>query len=356
MKKLLVFLHSVCLLLICVPIFVYAEQPTVNAVLFEETFDEYEADVDVGSTLMPDFFVSEANTIGDGYIKVMEDESGNLFLTSAVFSHVFTKEPVKGAYTFSLDVKDFHGSVSAGFFVRAPKTGAAYYEGDGDAGNSVSQSGLMIYTNDSRIGINIKTFDKALSSKIKNNTHWFDLPENVRFNNNEFHNLRIEDNGVDEIAVYIDSVLICRVTMEGKGAWYDALGISDRCFMSATLYDANGSQIGTYANPLMMYNGSMIGWATRVSLISVDNVKIVGEALAADTDKPDDTTAKIPETAPHTGSNESSNDNNTDMPDDTEIAPATQVIDDSLTIWILIAVMLVAVGITAGVVTVKVRK
>lgn len=39
----------------------------------------------------------------------------------------------------------------------------------------------------------------------------------------------------------------------------------------------------------------------------------------------------------------------------TPVVTGKQVVDDSLVIWILIAVMLLAVGVTAGIVTVKVK-
>ena len=123
--KLPVLLLTLCLLLGCTSMLVTADESAETVVLFEESFDEYEADVDGKSTLMPNFFEVDAQTIGDGFIRVQEDSSGNLNLMSHVFTQITTKKPIMGAYTFSVDVLESQGKVQAGFYVRTPKNHAA---------------------------------------------------------------------------------------------------------------------------------------------------------------------------------------------------------------------------------------
>ena len=68
------------------------------SVVLEENFDDYEADVNANATKLSDFFNVDANGIGDGYVKIIENrETGNLFLESHVFTQVTAKTPIKGA-------------------------------------------------------------------------------------------------------------------------------------------------------------------------------------------------------------------------------------------------------------------
>ena len=153
-KKLFALLLALCLTaggLTLLPLAAEDEGSELS-LIFEENFEEYEADVNVSSTLMPDFFVSDANAIGDGYIKVIEAASGNLYLQSHVFSQVYSATPIVGAYEFSLDIHEAQGQVQTGVFIRAPKTAAAYYEADGHPNTSVCQAGLFLYTAGDKLG------------------------------------------------------------------------------------------------------------------------------------------------------------------------------------------------------------
>lgn len=279
-RNLLVLTMAFCMILGTMSLFVMADETQNNdmVVIFEENFDEYEAGVDVKNTKMPNFFFTEAQSIGNGSILVKEDHNGNLYLESRVFTQIYTKAPIEGAHVFSVDVSESQGTTQTGFYVRAPKNASAFYEGDGDADNSISLSGLMIYTKNDRLGVNVKSFDTSSPKSVKNNTEWFALPAGAAMGNNESYNLRVEDNGVDEVKIYVNDTLMCRVTMANGGSTYGDLGIAEPCFDNVTLYDAAENEKASYTKTLVMAEGSRIGWATRVAVMSVDSVKIMGSA------------------------------------------------------------------------------
>ena len=406
-----------------------ADQGDDLELLFEENFEEYEKDVNVNSTTMPSFFVCDANSIGDGVISVQEAAGGNLYLRSHVFTQVYTATPIVGGYDFSLDIIDAQGSVQTGVFVRAPKTAAAYYEGDGHPNTSVCQAGLFIYTRPDSIGVNVKTYDAgaAATAHLQNNTQVFNLAVSRPYN------LRVTDNG-EALSIYVNDTLICRVTMADGGKTYSKHESEGAFFGSAKLYDAEGNELATYTDTLLSSDPAYLGWTTRAADMSVDNVAVKAEtayrtvlainklptkvteknledakelaaaaralydslpeakqALVSNAAKLTATEASIaametlteaptepvtePVTEPATPDTEAA----TNAPSDTHVPEATgesattaepttaespadtieaeiRVVDDSLTIWILIAVMLIAVGATAGYVTVKVRK
>ena len=106
-KKLLALLMTLCLMAGCLTLIAFAAPGEDELLLiFEENFEEYQKDVNASSTLMPNFFVCDANSIGDGVISVQEANSGNLYLWSHVFSQVYSATPMVGAYEFSLDIID----------------------------------------------------------------------------------------------------------------------------------------------------------------------------------------------------------------------------------------------------------
>ncbi len=243
--------------------------------IFEENFEEYEKDVNVSSTLMPEFFVCDANAIGDGYIKVQESNTGNLYLKSHVFTQVYSATPIVGAYEFSLDIHEAQGSVRSGVFIRAPKTTAAYYEGDGYPDDSLCQAGLFLYTQGNILGVNVKTYDEKASgtAHLQNNTVQFPLPQDASYP----YNLRVADSG-REIAIYVNDTLICRITYSDPGKIYGSHESEGKFYGSAKLFDAEGNEKGAYTNPLMSSDASYIGWSTRVADMIVDNVTVKVEA------------------------------------------------------------------------------
>ena len=399
--------------------------------IFEENFEEYEAGVNVSSTTMPDFFVADYNSIGDGLISVQEATSGNLYLKSHVFTQIYSATPIVGAYDFSLDIIEAQGNVQTGVFIRAPKTAAAYYEADGYPDTSTSQAGLLIYTRADQLGVNVKTYDANAGSTahLKNNTQVFSLPDGVT----RPYRLRVTDSG-EEIAIYVSDTLICRITYADPGQTYSNHESEGKFFGTATLYDAAGTEMATYQNPLMSSDGSYVGWTTRAADMSVDNIRVlvnkshqavlainqlpskvteknlddakelaaaaralydalsedqkelvinygkltkaetsISEMEAMTTEAPTDPVTEPvtdpvtePATIPATDAvtEPTTVEPGTQAPavetdpvsetDTTE--PEVKVIDDSRAIWILIAVMIVAVCGAAGFITVKVRK
>ena len=439
-RKLLALLLALCLTAGGFTLVALAAEGDDDLVLiFEESFEEYEADVNVSSTLMPNFFINDANAIGDGYIKVIEAASGNLYLQSHVFTQVYSATPIVGAYEFSLDIHEAQGSVQTGVFVRASKTEAAYYEADGHPDTSTGRAGLFLYTRGNELGVNVKTYDEKAESTacLQNNTVVFPLPEGASYP----YNLHVKDTG-SEIAISINGTLICRVTYADPGKVYsNQHGSEGKFFGTAKLYDAEGNEKGSYTDPLLSSDGSYIGWTTRAANMSVDNVTVKVEAayqallaigklpskvtekniesakeiaeearalydaLPEDkkalvinygkltkaeesiaaienaTEAPTETPTEPPTEDPTDevteptdtpaeevtdGKTEAPTDKSTEAPtdpEDTTEAPAggedqpeVRIMDDSLWIWILIAIMIVAVCAAAGFITVKVRK
>ena len=433
-KKLLALLMTLCLMAGCLTLIAFAAPGEDELLLiFEENFEEYQKDVNASSTLMPNFFVCDANSIGDGVISVQEANSGNLYLWSHVFSQVYSATPMVGAYEFSLDIIEAQGKCQTGVFIRAPKTAAAFYEGDGHPETSVCQGGLMIYTYASSIGVNVKTYDPAASGTayLQNNTVNFSLPQGTSYP----YNLRFADSG-SEIAIYAGDTLICRVTYSDPGNIYDKHESEGKFYGTAKLYDAEGNEKGSYTNPLMSSDGSYIGWTTRAANMAVDNVSVKVEAAyqailainelpskvtdknvadakelataardlydalpeekkalvinyqkltkaeesitaienvtEAPTEAPTEpvetpteeiteevtTNAPADETTAEDTTTPTEDTTDTDPADTTEELTGCEVctVDDSLAMWILIAVMIVAVCGAAGFITVKVRK
>ena len=415
-KKLLALLLTLCLMTGCFTLVALAAGEDDGLILiFEENFEEYQKDVNASSTLMPNFFVCDANSIGDGVISVQETNTGNLYLWSHVFSQVYSATPIVGAYEFSLDIHEAQGKCQTGVFIRAPKTAAAFYEGDGHPETSVCQGGLFIYTYSSTIGVNVKTYDAAASgtSYLQNNTVTFNLPQGTAYP----YNINFADSG-SEIAISVNGTLICRVTYSDPGQVYDRHESEGKFFGSAKLYDAEGNEKGSYEKPLMSSDASYIGWTTRVADMRVDNVSVKVEAayqavLAINklptkiTDKniadarelanaarelydslPEDRKAlvvnyqkltkaedsiteieNITEAPTEPPTEEPTEEVTTEEVTETPTAASTeetttadedtaevQIIDDSLWIWILIAIMIVAVCGAAAYVTVETRK
>ena len=412
-KKLLALLLTLCLFAGAFTVVALAADGDDLILIFEESFEEYEKDVNASSTLMPNFFVCDANSIGDGVISVQETNSGNLYLWSHVFSQVYSATPIVGAYEFSLDIHEAQGKCQTGVFIRAPKTAAAFYEGDGHPDTSVCQGGLFIYTYAGSIGVNVKTYDPAASgtSYLQNNTVTFNLPQGTAYP----YNLRFADSG-SEIAIYVGGTLICRVTYSDPGQVYGSHESEGKFFGTAKLYDAEGNEKGSYTNPLMSSDASYIGWTTRAANMGVDNVTVKVETayqavLAINklptkiTDKniadarelanaarelydslPEDRKALVvnyqkltkaedsiteieniteaPTEPPTEEPTEEVTDGKTEAPTDPVTEKTTEeltgcevcTVDDSLAIWILIAVMIVAVFGAAAYVTVKTRK
>lgn len=435
-KKLLALLLALCLMAGGLTLTALAADDDGGLVLiFEENFEEYQKDVNVSSTLMPDFFVNDANAIGDGYIKVQEAASGNLYLQSHVFTQVYSATPIVGAYEFSLDVLECQGKAQSGIFIRAPKTNAAYYEADGYPDTSACQAGLFLYTHADNLGVNVKTYDENASgtSYLQNNTVSFSLPEGAAYP----YTIRVVDT-TSEISIFVNGTLICRVTYSDSGKVYGKHESQGKFFGSAKLFDAEGKELASYTNPLLSSDASYIGWTTRAANMSVDNITVKVEAayqtvLAINklptkvTEKnmtdakeiaaaarelydslPEDKKALVvnlgkltkaeesidamenateaptdaptepetdPVTEPETDSEaytEAPDDPTTQAPADTDepsteadssnaapngtADPEVKVLEDSLAIWCLIALMIVAVCGAAGYITVKVRK
>ena len=428
-KKLLALLLALCLTAGGFTLVTLAAEGGDDLILiFEESFEEYEADVNVSSTLMPNFFINDANAIGDGYIKVIEAGNGNLYLQSHVFTQIYSATPIVGAYEFSLDIHEAQGKCQTGVFIRAPKTAAAFYEGDGHPDTSVCQGGLFIYTYSSSIGVNVKTYDAAASGTayLQNNTVTFNLPQGTAYP----YNLRFVDSG-SEIAIYANDTLICRVTYSDPGQVYDRHESEGKFYGSAKLYDAEGNEKGSYTDPLLSSDASYIGWTTRAANMSVDNVTVKVEAAyqallaigklpskvtekniesakeiaeearalydalpedkkalvinygkltkaeesidaienvtEAPTEPPTEAPTEAPTdevTEPTDTPTEEVTDGKTEAPTDPVTEETTEeltgcevcTVDDSLAIWILIAIMIVAVCGAAGFITIKVRK
>ena len=442
-KKLLALLLALCLMTGGFTLVALAADGDGDLILiFEENFEEYQKDVNVSSTLMPNFFINDANSIGDGYIKVQEAASGNLYLQSHVFTQIYSATPIVGAYEFSLDIHEAQGSVQTGVFIRASKTDAPYYEADGHPDTSTGRAGLFLYTRGSELGVNVKTYDAAAenTSCLQNNTVVFPLPEGASYP----YNLCVKDSG-SEIVISINGTLICRVTFSDPGKVYSNQHESEgKFFGSAKLFDAEGKELASYASPLLSSDGSYVGWTTRAANMSVDNVTVKVEAayqtllaigklpskvteknmeeakeIAAEAralydalpeDKkalvinlgkltkaedaisaienateaptepvteppveiatePDETPTEAPTDpvdTPTDSSTDADTDGVTEAPtdpeEDTEDAtdgetePEVRIIDDSLFIWILIAVMIVAVLGAAAYITVETRK
>ena len=432
-RKLLALLLALCLTAGGSILVAFAAEGDDDLILiFEESFEEYEADINVSSTLMPNFFINDANAIGDGYIKVIEAASGNLYLQSHVFTQVYSATPIVGAYEFSLDIHEAQGSVQTGVFVRASKTEAAYYEADGHPDTSTGRAGLFLYTRGNELGVNVKTYDEKAESTacLQNNTVVFPLPEGATYP----YNLCVKDSG-SEISILVNGTLICRVTYSDPGKVYsNQHGSEGKFYGSAKLYDAEGNEKGSYTDPLLSSDASYIGWTTRAANMSVDNVTVkveaayqallaIGKLPSKVTEKniesakeiaeearalydalPEDKKALVinygkltkaeesisaienateaptdaptePETEPVTEPAETSTEAPTDpatqAPADTgeptseedtavttdgETEPEVKIMDDSLWIWILIAIMIVAVCGAAGFITIKVRK
>lgn len=438
-KKLLALLLALCLMTGGFTLVALAADGDGDLILiFEENFEEYQKDVNVSSTLMPDFFVCDANSIGDGYIKVQEAASGNLYLQSHVFSQVYSATPIVGAYDFSLDIHEAQGKAQTGVFIRAPKTNAAYYEADGHPDTSTCHAGLFLYAHGSDLGVNVKTYDEKASGTayLQNNTVTFPLPEGASYP----YTVRVVDTA-SEISIFVNGTLICRVTFTDPGQVYGSHESEGKFFGSAKLFDAEGKELASYASPLLSSDGSYIGWTTRAANMSVDNItvkveaayqtllainklpskvteknmeeakEIAAEARALYDALPEDKKALVinfgkltkaedaisaienateaptdaptepetdpvtePETQPETDSeayteapddpatqapavtDEPSTEEDTEDATDGETEPEVRIMDDSLWIWILIAVMIVAVLGAAAYVTVETRK
>ncbi len=356
------------------------------SVVLEESFDDYEADVNANATKLSEFFNVDANGIGDGYVKIIENrETGNLFLESHVFTQVTAKTPIKGAYEFSLTTYEMQGGHRAGVFFRAPACDCAYYEadaGDPDNDTSTGRSGIWVYVYSDCVCVNVKAYDSSKSAKVVNMYHNFPLPEGSSYSKGI--ELRIIDTGTDA-QIIVDDALICSLVFSeesGRNWRQNGIASSVKLLESVSMLNPDGTEVLTAEKTFVSAGESTIGWATRVANMSVDNVRVLTEAeeettAAAETESEtaSETAALVTETETESasvvtegnttvqdsGQSDTADGNadvntDTDTDTDTDAGVVTGTVDDSLTIWILIAVMLVAVGVTAGIITVKKRQ
>ena len=245
---------------------------TAACIIFEEDFESYEQEIFAASTKMTDFFTCDANSIGDGYIKVKKDGEENRYLHSYVFTEVHNTTPIVGAYEFSLDVLDAKGSYSSGVFVRGVKMKAAFYESDGHPHASMSQTGLLIYPRPDELRVNVKTYDESWDENaayLQNNVQSFALPNGVTYP----YNLRVSDSGSD-ISIFVNDTLVCRIALSSPGKTYEKHESEVGYFGSATVYDDKGGELASYADTLLCSDNALFGWATRSSEMRVDHVRV----------------------------------------------------------------------------------
>lgn len=382
MKKFRLAALLLALVLSCSVIPLTAGMLTVHAgdmtVMVEESFDDYDKGVDGASTSLGKYFDVEANSIGDGYVRIKEDDTGNLILESHVFTQCYLKNPLVNPYVFSLTAYEMQGGHQSGVFFRGPKNVSAYYEGDdGDPnrGASCGFTGIWVYAYSDVIDVNIKSHDTSKPHSVLDNTTSFAMPDGSSCGGGSHCDIRIEDN-FQNAALYVDDNLICtfEFSEEVVKRGYSDVGVSVACSKSVTLKDGSGEVLTTIENPLVSSAQSICGWATRSANMSVDNVRI--EVEQAETEKPTEKPtepATEPATEPETSPVESetpADEENTSAASDSSVpetknemhaetvgetddATEVRIVDDSLAVWILIAVMLVAVGVTAGILFVR---
>ncbi len=363
------------------------EIPDGYTVVLRENFDDYDADVDVKASRLPEYFTADANSIGDGYIKIQENtDNGNLHLMSHVFTQTYLTKGLKDGYVFSIDIFQVQGDKQCTLFLRAPSTGAAYYEADGHNGSSCCQTGINLYFRNDALEINVQSYDAAEPGSIKYNLFSLKLPEGVHFNNGEaYTTLTVVDDN-ETIRIYVEGTHLATLVMgEGKRGQFGELKINDPCFKKITVKDASGAELGVVENTLVSSKESVVGWATRVANMIVDNVVLALPSSSVPTEPATEAPTE-PVTEPVTDTVTEANTaapgaDVTDTPDEatletetpadepsdgTEIDTAktetpigseeTVVIGGDIIVCVLVAVMLAAVGGAAGYITVKVRR
>lgn len=373
--------------------------PTLS-LYFEESFDDYEADVNGGATRLSDYFVVDANAIGDGYVKVEEDgKTGNLYLMSHVFTQVYTRESIKDPYQVSFTTYEMQGGFQSGMFFRAPMCGSiAYYEGDGgdpENGTSTGLSGIWLAVYTDRMVVTIKAYDADKPNKVVNHRFSFATPDGANYNDGIM--VSILDDGTTA-SVLLNGELTCTLVFSeetSRGWSQNGIDRKIKLFQQITVLDAADAVQGTVEKTFVSAEESTIGWATRVANMKMDDILILVDEQSeteAPTEAPTEvptetetevptetpteteaeapteteapteveTTTEVPIEVPTEVPTESRTGNDTTAPD----APAStnaptdtsDTADDSLAIYILIAAMLVAIGVTAGVMVTHKRK
>lgn len=381
MKTFLIRILTVC---ICAVLLLPATVAVLPAsaeegmkVAFEENFDDYENGVNATATRLSDYFNVEANAIGDGFVKVEEDgNAGNLYLMSHVFTQIYTREPIKGAYEMSFTTYEMQGGFQSGVFFRAPLCStAAYYEGDaGDPENpnSTGLSGIWLAVYENRMVVTVKAYDENKTHKVINHRFTFDLPEEANYADGIA--VRILDDGMIA-TVFANEELICSIAFSedtGRGWAQNGIDRTVKLLKKVTVLDAEGNELGAVSNTFVSAEESTIGWATRVANMRMDDICILVEDSVEETGTETEPMTETPTDAPVETPTEVSTDPETspetDTPTETEAPAASDTTeetgsavgasepDDSLAIFILIAVMLVAIGVTAGIVVVNKRK
>ncbi len=250
--------------------------PAEGEPIVDECFDDYDDKYDAKSTMLFPTFMIDANSIGEGYVQVQENpDTGNLHLKSHVFTQVYTAEPIKGGYVFSMDVFQTQGNRECAIFMRAPLCGEnAFYEKDGsEDGNAACRTGVVVNAHGPSIDVNIKSYSaKAIdTSHLVQNVFTFDLPEGVILGKGEYTNFKVVDTGT-EMSIYVADTLICRILLSEPAGGYTRAEVTEKCFHKAVLYDAEGTELATIEDPLIQSGGSTVGWATRVADMIVDDV------------------------------------------------------------------------------------
>ncbi len=344
-KRLIAFLSAVLLALgsvtVTTVITVFAEEPAAPEleVLVDESFDDYAPGHDGKATLLKDHFIVDANQIGEGCVQVEEDASnGNLFLFSHVFTQVYSTTSLANGYTFSLDVFSTQGAQNCAVFARAPLIeGFPYYETDGYAGGqSACVGGLVFNFQINSFSVNVKSFDASATANygVKENMYTFNLPDGVIFNDGKVYtNFKIVDE-VGEIQLYVEDALVGRIVLSGEKKGYAGdyfTAATGTYYETAVVYDAAGNELGTVQDTLVQANDAVVGWATRVANMIVDNVYLAApksDETVPETEAPTaEATSPAPDTdadteAPTHAASEDVTDHATNAATDGETDPA----------------------------------
>ncbi len=307
-NKLLALLAAAALTLGTLTATAFAEESATTPaldVLVDECFDDYNAGYAGKTTQLGDHFIVDANQIGGGCVQVEEDaNTGNLFLFSHVFTQVYSSTPLKDGYTFSLDIFSTQGAQNCSVFVRAPQVDTfPYYETDGYAGGQSScVAGLVFNFQINSFSVNVKSFDPAATENygVKENIFTFNLPEGVIFNDGiAYTNFKVVDDK-KEVKLYVEDTLVGSIALSGQKSGYESEYFTHTFFETAVVRDAAGAEMGTVQNTLVESGNAVVGWATRVANMLVDNVYLaVPASEETETEKstePETTTPVEPET------------------------------------------------------------
>lgn len=280
-----------------------SEETPVNTKTFEFKTSTKDVEYTLEELSLTDLFTVEA--VAGGTAGVTASGDAELYM----FSHVYLSQydsPVslQKSYTFQVDFRST-ASANGAIFVRAVDPQAYtitnplwnadqtfgffewdyYAETDGAGASGSGGSGIKVFHTDSKIYVGLKLYAED-GLHITGQNVEFDFPEG--FKAGELNTYKFVDNGVSQVEIFVNDVLLCTVEYGGKPAPYpdgDDGDVDILYYKDAAIKGADGTELLRVNNARICAEYSTVAIGNRDNTTYFNNLVLTYETDAPSGDK-----------------------------------------------------------------------